>query len=314
MPLNLKALPLGPDPESVKAARAWVREVLYRLDRDDLVDIAELCVSELVTNAILHGTPPISVRVRGTKAHPRVEVRDASPSPPEVNIDMADEENLLKTFGRGLALVALHSSAWGADLVPDGKVVWFEPTQNDHLAGDPSGEVFDLDQTVEQRISAMEQLGDPIRIRIRNLPIGPWGRFRQRFFELGRELRLLSLAHEQDYPIARELAEVFLQTEQERRLMQGLEKLDAAIAAGQKSADLDFLVPSSMPATMVRLQTTLERADQFCRDQRLLVLTAAPQQQELVRWWSNEFIRQAAGEEPIPWQGSLEVEEDPYPA
>ena len=66
MPLNLKALPLEPDPESVKEARAWVREVLERLDREDIVETAELGVSELVTNAILHGSPPITVRVRGT--------------------------------------------------------------------------------------------------------------------------------------------------------------------------------------------------------------------------------------------------------
>ena len=58
MPLNLKALPLEPDPESVKEARAWVREVLERLDREDIVETAELGVSELVTNAILHGSHP----------------------------------------------------------------------------------------------------------------------------------------------------------------------------------------------------------------------------------------------------------------
>ena len=55
MPLNLRALPLEPDPESVKEARAWVREVLERLDREDIVETAELGVSELVTNAMEHG-------------------------------------------------------------------------------------------------------------------------------------------------------------------------------------------------------------------------------------------------------------------
>lgn len=313
MPLNLKALPLEPEPESVKEARAWVRDVLDRLDRDDIVDAAELCVSELVTNAILHGTPPISVRVRGTRDHPRVEVRDASNRPPEVNLGMTDEDHLLATFGRGLGLVALHSTAWGAELVPEGKVVWFEPAVEPRLNGDLSGEIFDLNQTVEERLATMQKLGEPVRIRILNLPVAPWGRFRQRFFELGRELRLLSLAHGQDYPIARELTEVFLQTEQERRLMQGREKLDEALAQGLEHVDLDFLVPPTMPNTMARLLTTLERADEFCRDQRLLVLAASPQQKELVRWWCTEFVRQAAGEEPIPWNGSYDVEEDPYP-
>ena len=48
----------------------------------DLVECAEFGVSELVTNAVLHGTPPIKVRVRGTWEHPRVEVIDGSTEPP----------------------------------------------------------------------------------------------------------------------------------------------------------------------------------------------------------------------------------------
>ena len=76
MPLNREPLPLEPDPKSVKRAREWVGDVLERLGRDDLVDAAELGVSELVTNAILHADPPITVRVRGTRNHPRVEVRE----------------------------------------------------------------------------------------------------------------------------------------------------------------------------------------------------------------------------------------------
>jgi hypothetical protein len=142
--------------------------------------------------------------------------------------------------------------------------------------------------------------------------VAPWGRFRQRFFELGRELRMLSLAHGHDYPIARELTEVFLQVEQERRLMSGRERLDAALAQGLDRVDLDLLVPATMPATMARMLVALERADEFCREQRLLVLTAPPQQKELVRWWCGEFARQAEGKEPNPWPGSFTVEDDPY--
>ena len=313
MPLNLKALPIAPEPGSVKDARAWVHDVLDRLDRDDIMEAAELGVSELVTNAILHGTPPISVRVRGTREHPRVEVRDSSKRPPAVNIDMTDEDHLLSTFGRGLGLVALHSKAWGAELVPEGKVVWFEPAHEPRLDGDLSGDVFDLDQTVQERIATMKELGEPLRVRILDLPVAPWARFRQRYFELGRELRLLSLTHGRDYPVARELTEVFLQTELERRLMQGRERLDAALAQGLDRVDLDLVVPATMPDTMARLLDALERADEFCRQQRLLVLTASPQQKLLVRWWCNEFMRQAEGKEPTPWTGSFAVEEDPLP-
>jgi anti-sigma regulatory factor (Ser/Thr protein kinase) len=311
VPLNLKALTLDGTPESVHEARAWVREVLQRLRREDIVEPAELGVSELVTNAILHATPPIHVRVRGTRDHPRVEVRDGSTRPPAVNVDMADEGHLLATFGRGLGLVALQSSAWGAELVPGGKVVWFEPAKEIDLDRDLNGDVFDLAQTVEERVAAMERIGEPLQVRILDLPVAPWALFRQRFFEIGRELRLLALAHGRDYPVAQELTEVFLQTEQERRLMQGRDRLDDALVRGLERVDLDLLVPSTMPDTMQRLQETLDRVDEFCREQRLLALTASPQQRELVRWWCNEFVRQAQGAEPVPWPGSFEVEPDP---
>lgn len=310
MPLNLPALSLEATPESVQHARGWVRDVLTRLQRDDIVEQAELGVSELVTNAILHGDPPLSVRIRGTRRHPRVEVRDASRRPPTVNLHMAEEEQLLNTIGRGLGLLALNSTAWGAELTEEGKLVWFEPAREPRLDTDLSGEVFDLDRTVETRSGESAMKGDPIKVQILNLPLAPYMRFRQRFFELGRELRLLSLAHGEDYPVTRELAEVFLQTESERRLIQGMEAVDEALAEGRRSVDLDLLVPPTMPATAAKLLPTLERADEFCRDQRLLVLAASPQQQQLQRWYLSEFIRQAAGEAPRPWPGPLEVEDD----
>jgi anti-sigma regulatory factor (Ser/Thr protein kinase) len=309
MPLNLKALPLDPDPESVKAARAWVRSILGRLGRDDVSESAELAVSELVTNAILHGTPPISVRVRGTKDHPRVEVRDASNRPPEVNVDMTDEEHLLATFGRGLGLVALHSSAWGAELAPDGKVVWFEPADEPRLDGELSGEVFDLDQTVQERIAASGLPDSSIPVRFIDLPVKLFARFRQRYYELSRELRLLSLAHGQDYPVARQLADIFLEVEKERRLTRGLEPLERAMSEGAERIDLDLLVPQTSPETSRRLLETLERADEFCREQRLLVLAATPLEKAVQQWWLSEFFRQAVGEDPTPWPGPFTVEE-----
>lgn len=314
MPLNLEALPLRSDPESVGRARAWVRGILTRLDRRDIVETAELGVSELVTNAILHGTPPITIRVRGTRDHPRVEVRDASNRPPEVNVGMTDEDQLLSTFGRGLGLVALHSSAWGAELVPEGKVVWFEPACEPRMEGELNGEVFDLDQTVQERIEATGLPDDPLLVRIIDLPVALFERFRRRFNELGRELRLLSLAHGHTYPIAKELSDVFLQVEQERRLTRGMEELERAAEAGLDRVSVDLLVPRTSPATSARLLEVLERADEFCREQRLLVLAAGPQELEMQRWWLGEFVRQGAGEEPRPWTGSFALDPAPQTA
>lgn len=43
---------------SVRAARVFVHQVLSDWDRVDRLDDIELCVSELATNALLHGVPP----------------------------------------------------------------------------------------------------------------------------------------------------------------------------------------------------------------------------------------------------------------
>jgi len=309
MTLNNDALPLEPDPKSVRQAREWVGDVLGKLGRDDLVDAAELGVSELVTNAILHATPPITVQVRGTRKHPRVEVRDHSSQPPEVNFEMTDEEHLLSTIGRGLGIVALYSSTWGSEIVADGKTVWFEPSTEPRTDGDLSGDVFDLNEVIDERMATAGEPEELLTIRLLRMPVQVFAHFRNNYNELRRELRLLSLAHGNDYPVARELSDLFLQVEQERRQADGVGELDRAVADARDVADLEYLVPSSSPASMGRMLEMLEEADRFCREQRLLVLAASPQQLALQRWYLGEFVRQAAGEEPTPWPGALTLEQ-----
>ena len=78
MPLNRPPLALGGGARGVQDARRWVGELCTEIGRPELAECAQLGVSELVTNALLHGEPPITVRMRGTAEHPRVEVRDSS--------------------------------------------------------------------------------------------------------------------------------------------------------------------------------------------------------------------------------------------
>ena len=127
VPLNRPALTVGPGPRSVQQARPGSVDTIREIGRPELVETTELGVSELVTNAVLHAEPPIEVRVRGTRLHPRVEVRDGSPEPPVMPtpgraatdpVDL-DEDRLLVTFGRGLDIVARCADAWGAELEDD---------------------------------------------------------------------------------------------------------------------------------------------------------------------------------------------------
>ena len=130
VPLNRPALSLGGGPRGVQDARQWVVQTCRDIDRPELVECAELGVSELVTNALLHGEAPIQVRVRGTRQHPRVEVRDGSQERPVLPTEEPESDDVLLTFGRGLSIVGRCSDAWGAEIERDGKVVWFAPASS----------------------------------------------------------------------------------------------------------------------------------------------------------------------------------------
>jgi anti-sigma regulatory factor (Ser/Thr protein kinase) len=301
MPLRLPALTLDADAESVRRARARVRDVFEGLDRGDLLDATQVGVSELVTNALLHGAPPISIQVRGTRQHPRVEVHDGSPTPPAMPFDATEDDQQLTTYGRGLGLVAMLSTAWGADLTPDGKVVWFIPAAEPRLGGDLSGNVFDLAQAVQGEPANNGRPSRRTRIRILGLPIAPYARFRQRYFDLARELRLLSLNPSDDYPAARRFSSVFLEAERLDQQIQGRDRLAAALTQLLDVVDLDLFVPTRLPATMRRLLDTLDQVDELCRQEQTLTLAASSAEQRLIRWWFTEFVRQGAGHEPTSW-------------
>ncbi|GHG13598.1 ATP-binding protein [Streptomyces filamentosus] len=111
--------------ESAAVARRLVAAVLDRWELPELTERAELIVSELVTNAVLHArTGGASVRVVVTRVHGdrvQVAVTDLDQRPPTLVEAGPDEER-----GRGLALVAAVSESWGCERRAWGKRVWAE--------------------------------------------------------------------------------------------------------------------------------------------------------------------------------------------
>jgi hypothetical protein len=232
-----------------------------------------------------------------------------------MKFDSTDEAQLWATGGRGLGLVAMLSTAWGADLTPDGKVVWFAPAAEPRVGADLSGDVFDLEQAV-QAVSPPDPSPDLTRIQIRGLPVAAYARFRQRYFDLARELRLLSLAPGGEYPVARRFSAVFLEAERLGQQTQGRDRLDAAVARHRVKVDVDLFVPPAMPDVMGRLLDTLEQVDELCRQEHMLTLGASRAEQRLIRWWFTEFVRQGAGDVPTPWRDYVYLEgrvPDPMP-
>lgn len=297
MPLNRPALLLGAGPRSVQDARRWVVDTCRDIDRPELAECAELGVSELVTNALLHGEAPIRVRVRGTRQHPRVEVRDASrerpvlPTPPEDG----DEDDLLLTFGRGLSIVARSSDAWGAEMESDGKVVWFAPA--------PS---FADDEGVQGVITGLDEEpaappADPVTVRVGDVPVELHQAFQRHFSELRREVRLLALAHESDYPVAKELSDLFAEVDRELRHGLGADAVALAELHGEATADIEVVVARSSADTTEHFIELLDTADAFCRQQRLLSLARSEDERRFQQWYLGEFVRQARGDQPVPW-------------
>ncbi|MFR9788369.1 ATP-binding protein [Streptomyces sp. MB22_4] len=82
-----------------------------------------LCVSELATNAVVHGVPPgrgFLLRLSYDGALVRVEVHDSGTGVPAV-ADAATDEG-----GRGLLLVSVVADKWGVGERAPGKAVWCE--------------------------------------------------------------------------------------------------------------------------------------------------------------------------------------------
>ena len=110
--------------QSVAAARRFAEDTLsgWHL-HDDPLDVAVLCVSELVTNAIIHTVAGCEVRLMLHEGVLTISVRDAGTATASA---LASSEDPLAGHGRGLQLVEMISTRWGSELDAVGMTVWCE--------------------------------------------------------------------------------------------------------------------------------------------------------------------------------------------
>ena len=114
--------PLPTDTGAIRRARKTVGDQLWAWGLSQLVDDAELITSELVTNAIEHGTGQIELRMYALPDRVRISVLDEDVnSIPQVALNRG-----LQIGGRGLSLVEQISLAWGHEIGQNGKEVWAE--------------------------------------------------------------------------------------------------------------------------------------------------------------------------------------------
>ncbi|MBA4861296.1 ATP-binding protein [Streptomyces sp. PSKA54] len=132
------ALHLPHDPRTPRIARMTLRAVLPAYGMGELLDIAELLTSELVTNAYRHTDGPAALRLRATAPRGvRVSVWDTSPHIPAPFDRPSGRSSpqrpvlLEADGGRGLGLVQQWADNWGGLPLGDffgqgGKLLWFE--------------------------------------------------------------------------------------------------------------------------------------------------------------------------------------------
>ena len=115
-------------PHAPAAARRLVRSALRSCasgdERGDLVADAELLVSELISNAVIHGQCDRTVCEIEVRPAGRVRIAVSDPGlSGEIRTRTAD---LGGTGGMGLHLVGRLATEWGQEHQPGRRTVWFE--------------------------------------------------------------------------------------------------------------------------------------------------------------------------------------------
>ncbi|WP_235583102.1 ATP-binding protein [Kitasatospora sp. Root107] len=112
--------PGAADPPAPSRARRFTRRTLEEWGLTALSEFAELLVSELVTNALLHADAPRRLRLFRDRTL-TVEVADSGGQAPRLRPSAEEDEG-----GRGMHLVSELAHRWGTRQTKDGKVVWAE--------------------------------------------------------------------------------------------------------------------------------------------------------------------------------------------
>jgi anti-sigma regulatory factor (Ser/Thr protein kinase) len=296
----------------------------------DLVGDVKLLAGELLTNAVLHGAPPVDLRVVARPDCLRLEVADTSPVAPLQARGPAD----LMT-GRGLALVAGLAARWGTLLNGHGKVVWAELDLADQqvpltLATRPMAPQPVVPTPTRPHAGAVTPLSpvavEPSSPRQAEPTAEP--RYRVCLGDVSTELLLAAKSHVDN--VVREfalvasgatsgessavpprLAELISQVTtgfaEARRIIR--QQAIEAAAAGRRSTRLDLSLPASAAEAGERYLAALDQADEYARQARLLTLEAPPQHWAFRRWYVSSLVdqlRAAADGRPLPDPPSFE--------
>lgn len=123
---------LAPRDGAPTEAREMVDAACARFDVPKLSKLAQLLVSELVTNAVVHARTGMTLTVRVVGRALQLVVRDQDPRP--MHRPPPGSATPSAEHGRGLLVLDAMADAWGTLPTRDGKAVWAELIMPERLA------------------------------------------------------------------------------------------------------------------------------------------------------------------------------------
>ena len=277
------------DGDRVRRARIQAVARVRDFGRADLADDVALVVSELMTNALLHGGGCTGFDVRAAEDGVRVEVRDRSRLPPMVG--RPSEGSLT---GRGVQLVASLAARWGAE--PDGeggKVVWAELNGVNRPMGTALTEEALLTMWDDK---AAATSGTRYRVEVGAVPTDLLLAAKSHVDNLVREFTLASAGAAAGLtadipPRLAELLASVVDAFTEARMAIKHQAL-AAANAGEATTSLTLELPGHAAEAAEEYVRALDEVDSYCRARRLLTLETPPQHRVFRHWYVREVVAQ----------------------
>ena len=273
----------------VSIARRVVRET-FRGASPEAVYAAELVVTELVTNGLLHGGGVASVSVERVPTGVRIEARDRNRHAPLVAVDSPDSMT-----GRGLHLVRRLAARWGVQPTDDGKVVWAEVADAPITPGEYEEEDL-LAAWGHDLEDEAAPLPSRVRISLGSVPTPLVVAAKRHVDNLVREFLLAASGDRSGTtaPVPEPLAllvDRVVHRFEEARLAMKRQATDAArVGAAQTTIELDLSLDAADAAE--EYLEALDDADAYCRANRMLTLETPPQHRIFRRWYIGEVVKQ----------------------
>jgi hypothetical protein len=263
---------------------------------------AQLLLSELVTNVVMHAGTDMSIDARFVSPNVvRCEVQDDHPTLPTMKRHSVDAPT-----GRGLRLLASGAQRWGVEPLEDGKRVWFEVAMtSDSQPEETTGGHVSLPRAPDGSAAHQERAEETRLVQILDLPIAAYREAEEHNDGVMRELQLLAqgaaAGQEGTVPgrlleLAEQVSSVFSAATDRLR-----QQVELAEQAGHVTVDMEMHVPVSGWEVLVTLARKLDELDRFSDSGDLMMLASPPSVRRFRTWYTAQVADQMRGRPPTPW-------------